>query len=146
MGRCGYGRWVRPSPSRPSSTGDAVDGAVFNRDESRILTWSKDGTVRLWAVGQNEPIQTFKHGGSVDGAVLNRDESRILIWSGDATLRLWDIALDEKIPLDERILEFQVRSATSLDGSIDLRLLSFDEWMAGKWELEAMRAKRKSPK
>ncbi len=43
--------------------GGGVLGAVFNRDESRILTWSEDGTARLWVVGQTEPIQTFKHGG-----------------------------------------------------------------------------------
>ena len=39
---------------------EPIWGAVFNRDESRILTWSEDGTARLWAVGQNEPIQTFR--------------------------------------------------------------------------------------
>ena len=60
--------------------------------------------------------------------------------------RLWDIALDEKIPLDERILDFQVRSAMSLNDSSELRLLSFDEWMARKRELEAMRTKRESQK
>ncbi len=29
----------------------SVNGAVFSRDESRILTWSDDGTARLWEVG-----------------------------------------------------------------------------------------------
>jgi hypothetical protein len=38
------------------------------------------------------------------------------------------------------------RSATTLDGSMELRVLNFDEWMAGKRELEAMRTTRKSPK
>ena len=64
--------------------GGDIHGAVFNRDESRILTWSEDGTAWLWAVGQNEPIQTFKHEESVNGAVFNRDESRILTWTGDS--------------------------------------------------------------
>lgn len=27
-----------------------VDGAVYNRDETRILTWSRDGTARQWDV------------------------------------------------------------------------------------------------
>ena len=27
-----------------------VRGAVFSRDESRILSWSDDGTVRIWDV------------------------------------------------------------------------------------------------
>jgi WD40 repeat protein len=66
-----------------------IYGAVFSRDGSRILTWSDDWTVRLWAVGQNEPLQTFAHEGGVKGAVFNRDESRILTWSDDGTARLW---------------------------------------------------------
>jgi hypothetical protein len=29
---------------------DAVDGAVFTGDESRLLSWSVDGVVKLWDV------------------------------------------------------------------------------------------------
>ena len=54
-------------------------------------------TARLWAVGQNEPIQTFKHEESVNGAVFNRDESRILTWSEDGTARLWAVGQNEPI-------------------------------------------------
>ena len=126
--------------------GGRVDGAMFNRDESRILTWSKrwDGA----AVGgrSERVVQTFKHENAVTGAVFNRDESQILTWSEDGTARLWDVSVDENIPPDERILDFQVRSATTLDGSMELRVLNFDQWMAGKRELEAMRTTRKSPK
>jgi hypothetical protein len=132
-----------------------VMGAVFNRDESRILTRNDAGIVRLWTLGlsfrarqieggsQNEPIQSFEHKeGYFTGAVLNHDESRILTWSDDGTACLWDVALDEKIPLEELMLELQVRSATRLYGSAELELLSFEEWTARKRELELMRAKR----
>jgi len=33
---------------------DMVLGAAFNGDESRILTWSRDGTARLWDISINE--------------------------------------------------------------------------------------------
>jgi hypothetical protein len=33
----------------------AVFGAIFNKDESRVLTWSADGSARLWGI-PNEPI------------------------------------------------------------------------------------------
>ena len=48
-------------------------GAVFNRDESRILTWSEDKTARLWdaATGQ-EVVPPLRHEGSVSGAAFNR--------------------------------------------------------------------------
>jgi WD40 repeat protein len=121
-----------------------VEGAVFNHDESRIQTWGRDGRARLWAVGQNEPIQTFEHEEWewARGAVFNHDESRILTWSGDGTARLWDIRLDENIPPDERILDFQVRSATNLYGSVSLKYLSFDERAAASQTLQEMRSTR----
>jgi hypothetical protein len=30
---------------------DRVSGAVFSKDESRILSWSDDKTLRLWGAG-----------------------------------------------------------------------------------------------
>ena len=44
----------------------AVWGAAFNRDESRILTWSEDNTARLWdaATGQ-EVVAPLRHEGAV---------------------------------------------------------------------------------
>ena len=106
--------------------------------------------MRLWAMGQNEPVHTFKQDKPVVGAVFNRNESRILTWSHDGTARLLDISLDEKIPIDERILDLQVRSAASLYGSVELKLLSFDEWMTARMtarqtlnEMRALRAHSK---
>jgi hypothetical protein len=78
--------------------------------------------------------------------VFNRDESRILTWSWDGTARLWDTSFDEKISVDERILDFQVRSAVSLYVSVKLELFSFNAWMAEKRKLDARRARRQSPK
>jgi WD40 repeat protein len=31
---------------------DDVSGATFNGDETRILTWSADGTARLWDIAR----------------------------------------------------------------------------------------------
>ena len=63
---------------------------VFNRDESRILTWSRDKTARLWDASSGQTLLTLTHQNAVDGAVFNRDGSRILTWSRDKTARLWD--------------------------------------------------------
>jgi hypothetical protein len=78
---------------------------MFNIDGSRILTWSDD-KARLWAAGQTEPLQTFKHEESIAGAMFNKDESRILTWGG-TTARLWTLSLEDNISLDERILAFE---------------------------------------
>ena len=44
-----------------------VNGAVFNPDESRILTWSGDGTARLWDISLDEKIPP-------DERILRSDE------------------------------------------------------------------------
>ena len=68
-----------------------VYGAAFTKDETRILTWSYDGTARLWEAKDGSPIgQPMKHDGAVSGAAFTKDETRILTWSGDGTARLWE--------------------------------------------------------
>ncbi len=41
---------------RPMEHGGPVFGAVFNQVGARILTWSYDGTARLWYVTDRSPI------------------------------------------------------------------------------------------
>ena len=61
-----------------------VYGAVLTKDETRILSWSNDHTLRLWDVATGQQIgPAMMHGGDVIGAVLTKDETRILSWSGD---------------------------------------------------------------
>jgi WD40 repeat protein len=68
---------------------DAVNGAIQLRD-GRILSWSRDNTLRLWR-GDGTPIVTLTgHTEVVYGATQLAD-GRLLSWSGDSTLRLWDV-------------------------------------------------------
>ena len=41
---------------------DEVNGATFNADETQILTWSKDGTAKVWDIGVDwdYPIDKIK--------------------------------------------------------------------------------------
>jgi ABC transporter substrate binding protein len=65
---------------------------------SRILSWSRDSTLRLWDASTGQQIgPVMKHDGIVQGALLTKDESRILSWSGDGTLRLWDATTGQQI-------------------------------------------------
>jgi WD40 repeat protein len=114
-----------------------VQEALFNRDESWILTCSGDGTARLWVPGLKAPIYTFEHKKFVKGALFNDDENRILTWSDDGTARVWDISFEERMSLEEQILEFQVRSGTILRRLDELKLLTFEEWMAKKRRVSA---------
>jgi WD40 repeat protein len=76
---------------------EAVSGAVFSRDGSRILSWSNDNTARMWDAASGQPLLTFRHEDIVYGAVFSRDEGRILSWSEDHTARVWDAATGQAL-------------------------------------------------
>jgi WD40 repeat protein len=77
---------------------ESITGAVFSRDESHILSWGGDDTVRLWeAVTGRALIPAMHHEGSVQGAAFSRDDSRILSWGGDGAVRLWDAATGREL-------------------------------------------------
>jgi len=64
-----------------------VNGALALAD-GRLLSWSNDQTLRLWA-GDGAPLRELKgHAGRVRGALALAD-GRLLSWSNDQTLRLW---------------------------------------------------------
>ena len=78
--------------------GAPVNGALLTKDETRILSWSEDNTLRLWDAATGQQIgPAMKHDDSVSGALLTKDETRILSWSQDHTVRLWDVATGQQI-------------------------------------------------
>jgi WD40 repeat protein len=71
----------------------SVDGAFYSADSKRILTWSGDGTARLWDSASGAAlIPPLKHQQRVSGARFSRDESRILTWGANGAAQLWDSA------------------------------------------------------
>jgi WD40 repeat protein len=69
----------------------SVRGGLLTKDETRVLSWSDDYTLRLWDVATGQQIgPAMKHDNWVMGALLTNDETRILSWSRGHTLRLWD--------------------------------------------------------
>ena len=72
---------------------EPIAGATLNRDATRILTWSDDGTARLWDAATGQGLAPpLRHEDAVSSATFNRDETRILTRSWDGTARLWDIS------------------------------------------------------
>ena len=68
-----------------------VFGMQLDSSGVRLLTWSKDGTARLWNSESGDAIGVaMKHKAAVVGATFDRLESRILTWSTDGTARIWD--------------------------------------------------------
>ncbi len=76
----------------------SVLAATWNRDESKILTNSDDGTARIWDAASGEELVTLTgHTNIVLAATWNRDESKILTRSADGTARIWDAASGEEL-------------------------------------------------
>ncbi len=71
-----------------------VEGAQFSADESRVLTWTWDGSARLWDSASGGPLTPpLRHDDWVSGAHFSADESHVLTWSwDDGSARLWDSA------------------------------------------------------
>ena len=64
-----------------------VNGAT-GLEDGRILSWSKDGTLRLWSP-EGVPLAVLEgHAAGVNGAAGLAD-GRILSWGEDGTLRFW---------------------------------------------------------
>ena len=74
-----------------------VQGAAFSHDERHILSWSEDGTTRLWDAASGEKLLTLRHEGAVNGAVFSADGGRILSWSFGGTACLWDAATGREL-------------------------------------------------
>ncbi|KAF5344466.1 hypothetical protein D9758_014162 [Tetrapyrgos nigripes] len=73
-------------------TGSEVEGISVSPDGTRIVSGSKDGTVRIWdaqtgtAIG--EPLQG--HEDWVQSVAFSPDGARIVSGSDDRTVRIWD--------------------------------------------------------
>src|SRR5205823_4036077 len=76
----------------------AIMCVVFSADGKRLLTGSKDRTLRLWDVARGKKIQTFVgHDNWVTSAALSADGKRALSVSDDGSVKLWDAAEGEEL-------------------------------------------------
>jgi WD40 repeat protein len=107
-----------------------VTGAVVC-DDSRILSCSADGDLRLWDVPSTRCVGVFRgHRNWVLGCTtLTSDTSRrVLSWSADGTIRVWDIdalecqqVLEHRAPvMGARALNASSIVSWTLDGTIRL--------------------------
>jgi WD40 repeat protein len=86
---------------------DEITGATWSDDESEILSWSRDRTVRVWNAATGQERLRLIHDDWVAGAAWNTDETLILSWSYDRTVRIWDAQTGKellRIPHDDVVL------------------------------------------
>ncbi len=89
--------WETPKPSLPANGIVRVNGAAFSRDDTHILSWSDDGTVRVWNARSGEQLgPARKHSGVVWRAVFFDNDRRVASWATDNTLRVWNVVTGQQ--------------------------------------------------
>ncbi|MDW3647756.1 MAG: CHAT domain-containing protein [Bacteroidia bacterium] len=123
---------------------EPVQGAVFSQGEDKVLSWSYDGSVKLWDVSGKELAAT-EHESRVQGAVFSQGEDKILSWSRDrfegkkGSIKLWDVSGKELATMEH---ESYVQGAVFSQG--EDKILSWSDdgtvklWDVSGKELAAM--------
>ncbi|MEM7031227.1 MAG: hypothetical protein AAF629_16815 [Chloroflexota bacterium] len=114
-----------------------VNNAIWNVDEQRILTASRDRTVRVWdAESGKELLQLVGPVGFVSQAIWNSDGSRILTAGEDGTARVWDARTGaELLQLSTEFLDSVFQAIWNRDES---RILTAsEEETARVWDAES---------
>ena len=70
---------------------DGIQDLDISPDGSAVVTASRDGTARVWAVGTGQSLTTLTgHDNRVRTAAFSPDGSRVVTASDDATAQVWD--------------------------------------------------------
>jgi len=77
--------------------GEEIVAAEFTANAARVITASRDGSVRVWdrATGQEVESQRMIHPEGVVAMVLVPDGKRLLTSCGDSKIRVWDVRRSE---------------------------------------------------
>jgi WD40 repeat protein len=71
-----------------------VTTVALSRDGYRVVSGSRDGTVRLWSMPNGQALATLAgHAKGVTGVAFHPDGRRVASSSLDGTVRLWDVGL-----------------------------------------------------
>src|SRR5260221_12450203 len=77
---------------------DVVGIGIWSADDSRLVTASLDGTLRVWDPATGKQIQMMDHHSSVWCAALSPDGSRVASSGGDGIMRIWDVSSGSELP------------------------------------------------
>ncbi|MCK6579426.1 MAG: NB-ARC domain-containing protein [Anaerolineae bacterium] len=114
---------------------ESVTSAAYSPDGRRIVSASRDRTVRIWDAETGETLHTLAgHTRSVNSAAFSPDGRRIVSASSDHTVRVWDAESGEGV----NTLSRHTAEVTSAAFSPDGRRIVSASWdgTARAWDAE----------
>ena len=129
-----------------------IVGTIFNKNETKILSWSKDRTIKLWSINSSNPLLVLRSPEEIFYAQFYNNEKEILSCSKKGEVRLWNIKDGSfKVLLNSFLIDkniFGVKFTPNLENTIfwtlDKKLylwykkdnkpfpiLSFKDWVNG---------------
>ncbi|MCG2710445.1 MAG: caspase family protein, partial [Thermodesulfovibrionales bacterium] len=94
------GRRNQDNPLIRTFTGhtDRVNSVAFSPDGSRIISVSRDNSIKLWDVATGRGIMTFTgHKGDISSIAFSNDVKSFISGGSDGTIRRWDIKTGKEI-------------------------------------------------
>lgn len=71
----------------------AVNGILLTKDDKKMISWSADGTIKIWDVEQGKLLKTLEgHSQAVHGLQITKDERKLISYSSfDNSIKVWDL-------------------------------------------------------
>ena len=99
---------------------------TWDTDQRRVLSGSRDGTVRVWDVETGRCLRVIEgHTYHVQCVAWGADQRRALSCSRD--IRLWDVETGRCL----RVFEGHTETIRSVDWSLDQRRAFSCDWIGG---------------
>ncbi|ETO09924.1 NB-ARC domain-containing protein, partial [Reticulomyxa filosa] len=97
---------------------NSVTSVGFSPDGFKIVSGSRDKTVRIWDVSSGKQIKSLEgHSNIIHSAGFSPDGSKIVSGSQDKTIRIWDVSSGEQIQLLKEHSSIVASVGFSPDGS-----------------------------
>ncbi|ETO34731.1 hypothetical protein RFI_02359 [Reticulomyxa filosa] len=93
-----------------------VKGIELSPDETKIVSYSNDKTIRIWDTSSRKQLYILKgHSNTIFAVQFSHDGSKIVSCSYDKTVRIWDVLSGQQI----KLLKGHSREVNSVNFSLD---------------------------
>ena len=121
----------------PLTHSGKINGACFCNEEARILTWSEDGSARLWDSQNGQPISgSLKHEGPVMGGMVDPDGTWLTTWTNN-TVHRRHVAPSRPYPDSSPVLQLEVSTGTQLKAEGEIEIFSSGKWLEKREDLRS---------